>query len=199
MKRLLLASGSPWRLSLLLDAGIACEAMSPEVDEGGITAPEPRALALARATAKALDVARRAPGALVVGADQVAHLDGEPFGKPRDPEDWLRRLRALRGRAHTLSTGVALVEGDAVESFIVDSVVRFRADLGDDELLAYIAQGEARGCAGGYMVERRGAWLLESIEGDWWNVVGLPLLPLLDRLRARGWRMQDALSPVHGG
>lgn len=199
MKRLLLASGSPWRLSLLLDAGIACEAVSPAVDEESIQAPDPRALALARATAKAREVARRSPGALVVGADQVAHLDGEAFGKPRDPEDWLRRLRALRGRAHTLSTGVALVEGEAEEGFIVDSIVRFRPDLGDDELLAYIRHGEARGCAGGYMVERRGAWLLESIEGDWWNVVGLPLLPLLDRLRARGWRMQDALSQGHGG
>lgn len=194
MKRLLLASTSPWRLGLLRDAGIRCEAVSPEVDEDAITAPDPVALAVARATAKALAVARRSPGALVLGADQVAHLDGEPFGKPRDPEDWIARLRALRGRAHLLSTGVALAEDELVESFVVSSEVRFRADVSDEEILDYVALGEARGCAGGYQVERRGAWLVEAVDGDWWNVIGLPLLPLIGHLRARGWRLRDALE-----
>ena len=198
MKRLLLASTSPWRQSLLRDAGIPCEAVSPAVDEDAVTAPDPVALAVARATAKALAVARRSPGALVVGADQVAHLDGIAFGKPRDREDWITRLSALRGRAHLLSTGVALAEGEEVECFVVTSAVRFRADLSDDELLAYVELGEARGCAGGYQVERRGAWLVEAVDGDWWNVIGLPLLPLIGRLRARGWRLQDALAEGGG-
>lgn len=187
MKRLILASSSPWRLAALRDAGIPCETVPPEVDEHLIINEDPVATAVARAEAKALDVARKHPDALVVGADQVAHLDGEGFGKPRDPEDWAARLHALRGRTHLLSTGVALVEGGEVETFVVSTAVRFRADLRDEELAAYIRSGEGAGCAGGYQVERRGAWLIEAIDGDWWNVIGLPILPLISHLRARGW------------
>ena len=192
MKRLILASSSPWRLAALCDAGIPCETVTPEVDEHTITNADPVALAVARAAAKARDVARRHPESLVVGADQVAHLDGEGFGKPTDPDDWMRRLRALRGRTHTLSTGVALAEGEVIETFVVSTAVRFRADLRDEELDAYIRSGEGAGCAGGYQIERRGAWLIEAIDGDWWNVIGLPVLPLISRLRARGWGLVGA-------
>ena len=192
VKRLILASSSPWRLAALRDAGIPCETVPPAVDEHTIINEDPVAMAVARAEAKALDVARRWPDALVVGADQVAHLAGESFGKPRDTDDWRARLRSLRGRVHLLSTGVALAEGEAVETFTVTTAVRFRADLSDEEIEAYIRSGEGAGCAGGYQVERRGAWLIEAIDGDWWNVIGLPILPLIGRLRARGWRLEGA-------
>ena len=192
MKRLILASSSPWRLAALRDAGIPCETVSPEVDEDTITNSDPVALAVARAVEKARSVAHRHPESLVVGADQVAHLDGEGFGKPTDRVDWMRRLRSLRGRTHQLSTGVALAEGQEIETFVVSTAVRFRADISDDELRAYIAGGEGEGCAGGYQVERRGAWLIEAIDGDWWNVIGLPILPLISRLRARGWGLVGA-------
>jgi septum formation protein len=79
--------------------------------------------------------------------------------------------------------------GAEEEVFVEHSRVRLRADLEDAELLAYVRLGEARGCAGGYMVERRGAWLIEDVEGDWQNVIGLPIFPLVTRLRARGWRL----------
>ncbi len=193
MKRLLLASSSPWRLGLLKDAGIPCEAVSPGDEEESIHSSDPLQMAVGRAVAKARAVARRTPGVLVIGADQVAHLDGEVFGKPHGRADWLTRLELLRGRTHHLTTGVALVEGEEVETFSVTTGVRFRADVEDQELLDYIGYGEAAGCAGGYQVERLGAWLVEATEGDWWNVIGLPLLPLISRLRARGWRLQDAL------
>ncbi len=148
-----------------------------------------------RALAKARCVAARRPGQLVLGADQVVHLDGEWIGKPTDAEDWLRRLQAFRGRAHLLTTAVALVDDRGEECFSVDSVVRFRQDLTDDDLRAYILHGEAAGCAGGYMVEGRGAWLVESIEGDWTNVVGLPVFAVVGRLRNRGWRLaSDGLA-----
>ena len=75
------------------------------------------------------------------------------------------------------------------EAFHVTTAVRFRADVSDEEIRQYIRHGEASGCAGGYMVERRGAWLVESVDGDWLNVVGLPVLAVVGRLRARGWRM----------
>lgn len=186
---LVLASGSPWRAALLRDAGLSVEVLAPPDREDEVADPDPRRLALRRALQKAEDVARLRPEALVIGADQVGHLDGLPFGKPADPVDWLARLQALRGRTHTLSTGLALVGGGQSEALVEDAQVTFRADLDDDELRAYIALGEARGCAGGYMVERRGAWLIERIDGEWMNVIGLPLGALLGALRRRGWRL----------
>lgn len=187
-----LASTSQWRRGLLADAGLVVEAADPHVDEAPLVGASPAETARLRAAAKARAVAARRPGALVIGADQVAHLDGETFGKPAGPADWLARLQQLRGRAHTLTTAVALVDSAGEELFTVDTRVRFRSDLRDAELRRYVELGEAAGCAGGYMVERRGAWLIESIEGDWTNVVGLPIFALVSRLRARGYVLGGA-------
>lgn len=190
MRRIILASTSPWRLQMLKDSGIEAEGVAPDVDEPTILGAIPEETARHRAVAKAIEVSRRHVEQLVIGADQVAHLDGEAFGKPTSTEDWRRRLRALRGRTHTLTTAVAIAEaGQVAESFAVDTRVSIREDLSDQEIEDYIATGEGRACAGGYMAEKRGAWLVETIEGDWQNVIGLPLLPLLARLRARGYRL----------
>jgi septum formation protein len=190
VRRIILASTSPWRLQILRDAGIEADGVAPDVDETTILGAIPEETARHRAVAKAVEVSRRRPDDLVIGADQVAHLDGEAFGKPTSTEDWRERLRALRGKAHTLTTAVALAEDGALaDSFSVDTRVSIRGDLTDEEIEAYIASGEGRACAGGYMAEKRGAWLVQRIEGDWQNVIGLPLFPLLDRLRARGYRL----------
>ncbi len=187
----MLASSSKWRASLLEEAGIPCESVKPDVEESEIVGKNPIDTARMRAEAKAQFVAAIHPERLVLGADQVIHLDGEAIGKPEDDVDWLARLQQLRGRVHLLTTAVALIQGGQVELFHVDTQVRFRADLTDEELRAYVEHGEARGCAGGYMIEKRGAWLVESIDGDWLNVVGLPVLHLIGRLRARGWRFPE--------
>jgi septum formation protein len=189
VNNIVLASSSRWRASLLEDAGLSCECVDPQVNESAIVGKEPVHTARLRAEAKAAWVATRRPDALVIGADQVIHLDGETIGKPLDDADHLRRLQQLRGRAHQLTTAVALIGAGPAETFSVDTRVHFRADPTDDELRSYVAGAEARGCAGGYMVEKKGAWLVERIEGDWLNVVGLPVLELISRLRARGWRM----------
>ncbi|HCH64239.1 MAG TPA: hypothetical protein DFR83_15655 [Deltaproteobacteria bacterium] len=175
-------------------------AVASGVNESEITGDSPRDVARNRAGAKALAVARQFPDALVIGADQVVHLDDEPIGKPRSAADWMQRLRAFRGRTHLLTTAVALVGGGVPEEhFSVDSRVRFRADVSDEELAAYIAHGEAQGCAGGYMVEQRGVWLIEAIDGDWTNVVGMPIFHLVGRLRCRGFRLHaDGLGRVAG-
>ena len=204
---IVLASTSPWRRHLLEEAGLSCLGVAPEVDESAIRGAHPVETARARARAKARAVAHRHPQQLVLGADQVlwlsasadagdgegqAEAGGETIGKPRDDADWLDRLRALRGRSHMLTTAVALVappELGGDEELEVTTRVRLRSDLEEEDLRAYVAWGEARGCAGGYMVERRGAWLVESCDGDWHNVIGLPVLPLIGRLRARGWRL----------
>lgn len=190
---LVLASGSKWRRSLLETAGIQCRAIAPNVDESAIVGESPADVARARALAKARAVASTiAAGSLVIGADQVVHLDGWILGKPRDPQAHLAMLRALRGRGHLLVTAVALAESGVPAGgercFEVQTRLHMRADLGDDELSAYVACGEAAGCGGGYMVEALGSQLFAAVEGDWNNVVGLPLFPLVTELRALGWR-----------
>jgi septum formation protein len=190
VRRIILASSSPWRLQLLRDVGIEAEGMAPDVDESTIEGAIPEETARQRAVAKALDVSARFPDRLVIGADQVAHLDGTQFGKPTSAADWRARLESLRGRTHTLTTGVAFAEeGAVVDSFAVDTAVRFRADLEADEIDRYLAFGEGLACAGGYMAEKRGAWLIERVDGDWQNVIGLPIFPVLAGLRARGYRL----------
>jgi len=186
MRALVLASTSEWRLQLLRDAGIQAMAIGSAVDEAQWVGDTPIQTAELRARAKAEAVAAGNPDLWVLGADQVIHLDGETIGKPENDDIWRARLKAMRGRTHDLTTAVALWDSETWDVQAVTTRVRFRADVTDAELDTYIESGEARGCAGGYMVERRGAWLVESIEGDWSNVVGLPILTVVGMLRARG-------------
>lgn len=182
----MLASTSPARLALLRAAGVRCEGRAPGVDEDRLSHADPARLAELRATAKAEAIA--APGAIVIGADQVAHLDGAAFGKPLDPADHRARLRQLRGRTHTLSTAVSLVYGAERRHLVRHTRLHFRAEVSDAEIDAYVATGEGSGCAGGYAAEGMGAQLIEWIDGDYFNVLGLPLLDVLGQLRAMGWR-----------
>lgn len=247
--KLVLASGSAWRLELMHAAGIPCTAVPPAIREHDVAALDPVDLASTRALAKARDVGRRCGAdCWVIGADQVVHLGGEVFGKPADDAEHLAMLRRLRGRTHQLVTGVALVVGalaasrgdpraalsrggtasDGSSDVALGQLrpagdpraalsrggtasdgsndvalgrlcpaerclceitrLTMRADITDEELRAYVACGEARACGGGYMVERRGIQLFEQIDGDWTNVVGLPIIRLVGELRSLGWR-----------
>lgn len=176
---------------MLEDAGLACEAVDPGVDEDRIQAADPAALACARARAKAEAVVARHPEALVLGADQVAFIGDEIFGKPRNPADHLRRLRQLREHPHALVTGVALLGPGIDRVFQEHTRLVFRADISDAELETYVASGEGSGCAGGYRVEARGAWLIDRVEGDWFNVIGLPILRVISELRKLGWHLEE--------
>lgn len=189
VREVVLASSSSWRRGLLASTGLRVRAVEPGVDEASIVDADPVILATARAEAKARAVAARHPDATVLGADQVVHLEGRSFGKPTGVADHLSMLRCLQGRIHQLTTAVCLIDAGGEESFCVHSEVRVRADADESELAAYVASGEAAGCAGGYMVEKRGAWLVEHVSGDWNNVIGLPVSAVLERLRARGWRL----------
>lgn len=198
MRALILASTSPYRRRILEDAGLTVRCVAPGVDESvvdhGVTAVRTRALAAMKALA-----VPAGPGDIVIGADQLLEdpRTGEIFGKPADDAAHLARLRSLRGRDHVLVTGFCVrvvsagPDGPVTSRQIVgDEVTRlwFRADTTDEELHAYVACGEARGCAGGYAAEGRGAFLIERIEGDWTNVIGLPIFRILDALRSIGWR-----------
>lgn len=187
---IVLASQSPARIALFQAIGIRATGVRPDVDEATIVHADPRRLAALRASAKARSI--RAPGACVIGADQVAWMNGETglsvFGKPTDPGDHLRRLLALRGRRHTLTTAVSIVHAGSEVLLSADSHLLFRGDLSDDELAAYVATGEGSACAGGYAVEGLGAQLVAAIDGDYTNVLGMPVPLVIDALRRLGWR-----------
>jgi septum formation protein len=168
-----LASASPQRRAILEQAGIPFVVQPAGVEE--LDAGDPLVVAEENARRKALAV----PGELVLGADTDVALDGEILGKPRDAEHARALLERLAGRTHLVVGGIALAErGEVVETDVVVTRVHFRPANG--ALLDwYVATGEWRGRAGGYAIQGAGAVLVDSIEGDYLNVVGLPLARLL--------------------
>ena len=190
--KMILASTSPYRKALLQDVGLNVDTIGANIDEYSIVGHNPIQTAQYRARAKAENVRHKDSTAVVIGADQVCYIDDVVMDKPRSSEEWFSRLQAMRGRSHFLSTAVCiLVSSSATKSaecieFVETTRVFFRSDLSDADLKAYIDIGEAKKCAGGYMMENRGAWLIERIEGDWQNVIGLPIFPLLTHLKRIG-------------
>jgi len=174
---------------MLRDSGLDVEALAPGVDE--ITdEPDPAARARALAARKADAVRAKVPDAVVIGADQVVTDGAEIWGKPRDRADHVARLSSMRGRSHDLVTGWA-IRGEGIDLGGHERTRLWaRADVTDDEIARYVDTGEGTGCAGGYAIEGRGVFLFERIEGDWFNIVGLPLLPVLGALRGLGWRFR---------
>ena len=191
---LVLASASRVRLRLLRDAGLEVEARPSLVDEAAVKQAyaaddqPPEAAAIALAEMKAERVSRADPAALVIGADQILVCEGRWFDKPEDSATVGRQLRQLRGRQHVLVTVVVCYRGGVrLWHHIARPVLTMRA-FTDSWLDAYVQrEGEAvLGCVGGYRLEAIGAQLFDTIEGDFFSVLGLPLLPLLGFLRQHG-------------
>lgn len=191
---LILASASPHRRRLLENAGLAVEVVRADLDERFVEAPllasgaAPEDIAEVLAEAKACEVSGRNPGALVIGADQTLSLGGELLYKPEGMEGARRQLLALSGRTHRLTSAVVLAEnGAAVWRRSGQADITFRS-LTPPEIGRYLARaGEAAlSSVGCYQIEGLGITLMERVEGDFFTVVGLPLLPLLAELRARG-------------
>lgn len=182
---IVLASASPRRRELLTAMGLAFTVAVSAVDEEAITAPDPRTLALRLALAKANAVAASQPaGALVIGADTVVARSGVLFAKPADADDARLMVRELAGGPHDVITGVAIVRAGRDET-VLDAVrtrVVFRA-LSEAEIDAYVATGEPLDKAGAYGIQGHGGELVDHIEGDYFNVVGLPCA-MLSRLLA---------------
>jgi septum formation protein len=181
---LILASASPRRRELLGLLGVPFEVVPSAYEEPAPeTHPDPEAHARELALAKAAEVARRHPGRWVLGADTVVWLGERLFAKPVDDADAARMLRALAGRTHRVTTGLALLrEPGEVHLFHTTTEVAFRP-LSEAEIAAYVATGEPLDKAGAYGIQGRGALLISGIRGDYPNVVGLPLTPLLLLLR----------------
>lgn len=183
MKPIILASGSPRRRELLETAGVpftVCVSDIEEVVEAGLT---PAQTVKSLAKQKALAVAKEHPKDIVLGADTVVALDGEILGKPADAEDAVAMLTRLSGKCHSVYTGVALVRKGKAFAFATQTKVWFY-ELTPEEIADYVATGEPLDKAGAYGIQGKGCTLVERIEGDYANVVGLPVAAVYRALKS---------------
>lgn len=188
---LILASGSRTRRDLLASAGLPVEAVPAAIDERAVETEagdlSPTALALHLARAKAREVAARHPGRVVVGADQVLECDGAVLHKPADLSAAAGHLARLQGRTHALHSAVALVRGAKEDGFVETARLTMRPlDAAGIEAYLGLAGAAVTTSVGAYQLEALGIHLFARIEGDHSTILGLPLLPLLARLRAMG-------------
>jgi septum formation protein len=174
---LLLASTSPQRRAILDQLRIPYEAVAPRYVEHDPPDADPVELVRAHAVGKARSVHR--PDRTTLGVDTTVHLGARVYAKPNGPEDAAAMLAELAGRTHAVLSGLCLVteRGERVEH--AETLVTFRR-LDDEAIAGYVASSEWEGRAGGYAIQGRGAALVERIEGDYLNVVGLPGALLLD-------------------
>lgn len=186
MNRLVLASQSPRRAQLLEQLGLVFDIVPAEIDERPEPGEAPLAYVARLAREKALAVARLRPDDVVIGSDTIVLIDDVVLEKPLDEADAVRMLLRLQGREHTVATGVAVARRDRVESALEQVRVRF---VPFDEPLAraYAATGEPLDKAGAYGIQGLGAALVDGIEGDYFAVMGLPLVRTLELLRTHGF------------
>lgn len=187
--RIVLASGSRHRATLLANAGVDFVVEPAVIDERAVEAvlarTPPADVAMILAEAKAAEVSARMPDAHVIGCDQVLSLDGKALHKPADMEAARRRLLALSGREHVLDSAVAIAQGGAtLWRHVETATIRFRR-LDPGFVGRHLAEvgPVALSSVAAYQIEGRGIQLMERIDGDFFAIVGLPLLPLLAKLR----------------
>jgi septum formation protein len=194
-RRLVLASASPARLTLLRQAGLTPEVVVSQVDESSVRAPRVGEQVALLAAAKAKAVAEQETDALVVGADSLLEFRGQPLGKPADAHDARDRWQRMSGKSGVLHTGQALfdVQGGQVVSrdvAVVSTVVHFASPT-PHELEAYLATGEPLAVAGAFTLDGLGAPFVRRVDGDPAAVVGLSLTTLRTQLAKRGLAITD--------
>lgn len=172
---LVLASASPRREELLRQAGFEFEIVLSQVEEAHDATLTPEQLTLENARRKALAVSRIRPEALVIGADTLVYVDGDPLGKPADMDEALHMVRRLSGRTHEVCTGVVFARGGAVSKELhVITHVTFKP-LADDLIRAYHAKVNPLDKAGAYGIQECTDMVLDGMTGSFTNVVGLPV------------------------
>ena len=184
MTRIVLASASPARLSVLRGAGLDPEVVVSGVDETAFTAPTSAELAGLLAQAKAAAVASGQADGLVIGCDSLLDLDGRALGKPASASAAAARWREMSGRTGTLVTGHCVINAATGQraAAVAATWVRFGSPS-EEEIAAYVASGEPLAVAGAFTLDGRGGWFVDGIDGDHGTVLGVSL-PLLRRLLA---------------
>ena len=195
MDPLILASGSEIRSSLLRQARVPVEIVPAAVDEASIKLSlisenvSARDIADALAEAKARKVASKYPGRLVLGADQVLEFEGELLSKPSSPDDAIQQLTSMRGKKHDLFSAAVIYDDVKPVWRHVGKVSLFMRDASDTWLADYVDRNwsSIQSAVGGYKLEEEGSRLFTRIHGDYFNVLGMPLLEILSYLTLRGF------------
>jgi septum formation protein len=185
-----LASVSPRRYELLTSLGLHVVVRPSGVAEGERPGHGPLELAAAHASAKAEAVARAGQAHVIVAADTVVDVDGRALGKPESHAEARAMLRSLSGREHLVHSAYTAIDPENAARIDGSRTTRVRfAALSDDDIAMYVASGEPMDKAGGYGIQGRGAALVESIDGDFYTVMGFPLGDFVRRLPALGYRL----------
>ncbi len=196
---IVLASASPRRQELLRNAGISFTVQPADIDETPLAGEAPRECAERLAREKALAVWRTRPQDFVLGADTIVVVDEAILGKPVDPADAVRMLRLLSGRVHRVITGVCLVRaGDSRDLLRAAELARTASEttlvtmnaLSEDEIREYVTSGEPEDKAGAYAIQGMASRWIPRIEGDYSNVVGLPVALVYRMLREQGRHLE---------
>ncbi|MEG0821419.1 MAG: Maf family nucleotide pyrophosphatase [Burkholderiaceae bacterium] len=193
--RIVLASSSRYRRELLERLHLPFDVLVPDLDESRLPDESPRATALRLAQAKALAVAARSPGAVVIGSDQVADLDGEPLGKPHTHEAAVAQLSRMQGKLVVFHTALAVVAADgSVQAEVVPTLLRMRP-LAPETIEAYLRLEQPYDCAGAAKIEKMGIAIVEAVDStDPTALIGLPLIRLTAMLAVAGVPVLPGLS-----
>ncbi|MEM9496922.1 MAG: Maf family nucleotide pyrophosphatase [Pseudomonadota bacterium] len=194
-KDLILASGSGIRRTLFEKAGLSPRISPAHIDERAIQdsllrdRQDHSRIAAALAEAKAIQVSKKNPDALVIGADQVLSLGADVLSKPLGQDDAIRQLQRLRGRSHRLISSVCVADQGTCVWSVTDAAVLWMRDLSDRFIERYVARNwdDIRHCVGCYQIENAGITLFTRVSGDYHVVLGLPVFPLLSYLQDRGF------------
>lgn len=187
MKKIILASASPRRKALLEQLGLDFEVIPSDCEEEINSGLDPHDLAKKLSSEKAKSVADKNKNTLVIGADTFIAYKGKIIGKPRDGEEAMKILKLLQGNTHSVITGLTVIDSDTGKtvSDSIETKVHFKK-LADDEIEGYILTNEPLDKAGAYGIQALGAAVVDKIDGDYFNVVGLPLSLLHDVLKKFG-------------
>ena len=193
MKKIILASGSPRRKKILEQIGLKFSVEKSNYEEKRIADSPPSQIVEFLSLEKANLLAVKYEDAIIIGADTLVVLNGEILGKPKSEEDAGEMLRKLRNKTHTVVTGFTVLDTKSGRSVTkhVETKVKFK-DLSEMEISAYVETGEPMDKAGGYGIQDKGGLFIEEIDGDYFNVVGLPLFAVSETLREFGIDITEA-------
>ena len=181
---IILASASPRRKEILGNTNVKFTVIKSEIDEVILDNEKPQQVVMRLAFEKCLDIASKHEEDLVIGADTIVVLDDEILGKPKDEKEAYKMIKSLSNRTHQVITGISLINLQSNTKIIdcVVSNVKFK-DLSEEDIRDYLQTNESLDKAGAYGIQGYGALLVEEIQGDYFNIVGLPISRLSDLLR----------------